>query len=70
MILGSIHPIYFTSAWEAQPFVPVEMIFSTVVAILVGIIAGLIAGISIVKIRKKFNSVWKSTHNAYLYLVC
>ena len=40
--------------WEAQPMVPVELIFSTVVAIsTLGIIAGLIAAMSIVKIRRK-----------------
>ena len=55
MIFGSNPSVYtLPGTWEAQPFVPVEMIFSTVVAIAtLGIIAGLIAGISIVKIRRK-----------------
>ena len=40
--------------WEAQPFVPVEMIFSTAVAIAtLGVVAGLIVGLSIIKIRRK-----------------
>ena len=55
MIFGSNPSVYtLPGSWEAQPFVPVEMIFSTVVAIsTLGVIAGLIAGISIVKIRRK-----------------
>ena len=55
MIFGSNPSVYtLPGTWEAQPFVTVEMIFSTVVAIsTLGIIAGLIAGISIVKIRRK-----------------
>ena len=40
--------------WEAQPLVPVELIFSTTVAITtLGLVAGLMAGISIVKIKRK-----------------
>ena len=40
--------------WEAQPLVPVELIFSTTVAIAtLGLVAGLMAGISIIKIRRK-----------------
>ena len=55
MIFGSNPSVYtLPGTWEAQPMVPVEMIFSTVVAIItLGVIAGLIAGISIVKIRRK-----------------
>ena len=55
MIFGSNPSVYtLPGTWEAQPFVPVEMIFSTVVEIsTLGVIAGLIAGISIVKIRRK-----------------
>ena len=55
MIFGSNPSVYtLPGTWEAQPMVPVEMIFSTVVAIsTLGVIAGLIAGISIVKIRRK-----------------
>ena len=40
--------------WEEQPLVPVEMIFSTAVAIAtLGVVAGLIVGLSIIKIRRK-----------------
>ena len=40
--------------WETQPLVPVELVFSTTVAIAtLGLVAGLMAGISIVKIRRK-----------------
>ena len=55
MIFGSNPSVYtLPGTWEAQPFVPVEMIFSAVVAIsTLGVIAGLIAGISIIKIRRK-----------------
>ena len=55
MIFGSNPSVYtLPGTWEAQPFVQVELIFSTVVAIsTLGVIAGLIAGISIVKIRRK-----------------
>jgi len=55
MIFGSNPSVYtLPGTWETQPFVPVELIFSTVVAIsTLGIIVGLIAGISIMKIRRK-----------------
>ena len=55
MIFGSNPSVYtLPGTWETQPFVPVELIFSTVVAIsTLGIIAGLIAGISIIKMRRK-----------------
>ena len=40
--------------WETQPFVPVELVFSTTVAVAsLGLVVGLIAGISIIKIRRK-----------------
>ena len=40
--------------WETQPLVPVELVFSTTVAITtLGLVTGLIAGISILKIRRK-----------------
>tara|TARA_B100000925_G_scaffold213538_1_gene163023 strand:+ start:263 stop:460 length:198 start_codon:yes stop_codon:yes gene_type:complete len=40
--------------WEAQPMVPVEIVFSTAVAIAtIGVVAGLIVGFSIIKIRRK-----------------
>ena len=39
---------------ETQPMVPVELVFSSTVAITtLGLVAGLIAGISILKIRRK-----------------
>ena len=55
MIFLSNPSVYtLPGTWETQPFVPVELIFSTVVAIsTLGIITGLIAGISIVKMRRK-----------------
>ena len=55
MIFGSNPSVYtLPGTWEAQPMVPVELIFSTVVVIsTLGVIAGLIAGMSIVKIRRK-----------------
>ena len=40
--------------WEKQPLVPVEMVFSTAVAIAtLGVVLGLIATMSIIKIRRK-----------------
>ena len=55
MIFLSNPSVYtLPGTWEAQPMVPVELIFSTVVAIsTLGIIAGLIAAMSIVNIRRK-----------------
>ena len=55
MIFMSNPSVYtLPGTWETQPMVPVELIFSTVVAIsTLGIIAGLIAAMSIVKIRRK-----------------
>ena len=53
MIFMSNPSVYtLPGTWEAQPMVPVELVFSTTVAIAtLGLVAGLIAGISIVKIR-------------------
>jgi len=55
MIFLSNPSVYtLPGTWETQPMVPVELIFSTVVAIsTLGIITGLIAAMSIVKIRRK-----------------
>ena len=55
MIFMSNPSVYtWPGTWEAQPMVPVELVFSTTVAIAtLGLVAGLIAGISIVKIRRK-----------------
>ena len=55
MIFLSNPSVYtLPGTWEAQPLVPVELIFSTSVAIAtLGLVAGLMAGISIVKIRRK-----------------
>ena len=55
MIFMSNPSVYtLPGTWETQPLVPVELIFSTTVAIAtLGLVAGLIAGISIIKIRKK-----------------
>ena len=55
MIFLSNPSVYtLPSTWETQPLVPVELIFSTTVAIAtLGLVAGLMAGISIVKIRRK-----------------
>ena len=55
MIFLSNPSVYtLPGTWEKQPLVPVELIFSTTVAITtLGLVAGLMAGISIVKIRRK-----------------
>ena len=55
MIFGSNPSVYtLPGTWEAQPLVPVELIFSTTVAIAtLGLVVGLMAGISILKIRRK-----------------
>ena len=55
MIFGSNPSVYtLTGTWETQPFVPVELVLSTTVAIAsLGLVVGLMAGISIVKIRRK-----------------
>ena len=39
---------------KTQPFVPVEIVFSTTIAVAsLGLVVGLMAGISIIKIRRK-----------------
>ena len=55
MIFLSNPSVYtLPGTWEAQPMVPVELIFSTTIAIAtLGLVAGLIAAMSIVKIRRK-----------------
>ena len=55
MIFASNPSVYtLPGTWETQPFVPVELVFSTTVAIAsLGLGVGLMAGISIVKIRRK-----------------
>ncbi len=55
MIFGSNPSVYtLPGTWEAQPMVPVELIFSTTVAIAtLGVITGLIVAMSIVKVRRK-----------------
>ena len=55
MIFASNPSVYtLPGTWETQPFVPVELVFSTTVAIAsLGLVVGLTAGISIVKIRRK-----------------
>ena len=55
MIFLSNPSVYtLPGTWEAQPLVPVELIFSATVAIAtLGLVAGLMAGISIVKIKRK-----------------
>jgi len=55
MIFLSNPSVYtLPGTWETQPLVPVELVFSTTVAITtLGLVTGLIAGISILKIRRK-----------------
>ena len=55
MIFASNPSVYtLPGTWETQPFVPIELVFSTTVAIAsLGLVVGLMAGISIVKIRRK-----------------
>ena len=55
MIFASNPSVYtLPGTWETQPFVPVELVFSTTIAIAsLGLVVGLIAGISIVKIKRK-----------------
>ena len=55
MIFLSNPSVYtLPGTWEPQPLVPVELVFSSTVAITtLGLVAGLIAGISILKIRRK-----------------
>ena len=55
MIFASNPSVYtLPGTWETQPYVPVELVFSTTVAVAsLGVVVGLIAGISIVKIKRK-----------------
>ena len=55
MIFLSNPSVYtLPGTWEAQPMVPVELIFSTTVAIATfGLVVGMIAAMPIVKIRRK-----------------
>ena len=55
MIFLSTPSVYtLPGTWEAQQMVPVELVFSTTVAIAtLGLVVGLMAGISILKIRRK-----------------
>ena len=55
MIFLSNPSVYtLPGTWEAQPMVPVELIFSTTVAIATfGLVVGMIAAMSIIKIRRK-----------------
>ena len=55
MIFASNPSVYtLPGTWETQPFVPIDLVFSTTVAVAsLGLVVGLIAGISIVKIRRK-----------------
>ena len=55
MIFASNPSVYtLPGTWEAQPFIPVELVLSTTVAVAsLGLVVGLIAGISIVKIKRK-----------------
>ena len=55
MIFASNPSVYtLPGTWETQPFVPVELVFSTTVAIAsLGLVVGLMAGMSIIKIRRK-----------------
>jgi uncharacterized protein involved in exopolysaccharide biosynthesis len=55
MIFLSNPSVYtLPGTWETQPLVPVELIFSTTVAVAtLALVGSLIAGISIVKIRRK-----------------
>ena len=55
MIFASNPSVYtLPGTWETQPFVPVEIVFSTTVAVAsLGLVVGLMAGISIIKIKRK-----------------
>ena len=55
MIFASNPSVYtLPGTWETQPFVPVELVFSTTIAVAsLGFVVGLMAGISIIKIRRK-----------------
>ena len=55
MIFASNPSVYtLPGTWETQPFVPVELVFSTTVAVAsLGLVVCFIAGISIIKIKRK-----------------
>tara|TARA_Y100000994_G_scaffold3317_1_gene3519 strand:+ start:330 stop:503 length:174 start_codon:yes stop_codon:yes gene_type:complete len=55
MIFASNPSVYtLPGTWETQPFVPVELVFSTTVAVAsLGLVVGLMVGMSIIKIRRK-----------------
>ena len=55
MIFASNPSVYtLPGTWETQPFVPVELVFSTTVAVAsLGLVVGLMAGMSNIKIRRK-----------------
>ena len=55
MIFASNPSVYtLPGTWETQPFVPVEIVFSTTIAVAsLGLVVGLMAGISIIKIKRK-----------------
>ena len=55
MIFASNPSVYtLPGTWETQPFVPLDLVFSTTVAeASLGLVVGLMAGISIIKIKRK-----------------
>ena len=55
MIFLSNPSVYtLPGTWETQPLVPVELIFSTTVAVAtLALVGSLMAGISILKIKRK-----------------
>tara|TARA_Y100000816_G_C25891713_1_gene465183 strand:+ start:309 stop:482 length:174 start_codon:yes stop_codon:yes gene_type:complete len=55
MIFASNPSVYtLPGTWETQPFVPLDLVFSTTVAVAsLGLVVGLMAGISIIKIKRK-----------------
>ena len=55
MIFASNPSVYtLPGTWETQPFVPLDLVFITTVAVAsLGLVVGLMAGISIIKIKRK-----------------
>ena len=55
MIFASNPSVYtLPGTWEAQPMIPVELLFGPTVAIAtLGVVVGLMAGMSIIKIKRK-----------------
>ena len=55
MIFASNPSVYtLPGTWQTQPFVPLDLVFSTTVAVAsLGLVVGLMAGISIIKIKRK-----------------